>query len=237
MKSYSRLNTVEQKKNIKRAKFYLILSIATLIALVVFGIPLLVKFAGFVGDIAKSNKPVDVQDITPPAPPHFEDTPDYTSKESLEVIGTSESGATIKIRANNNDYEVVCNSEGKFSFTFNLKKGENNIDAIAVDAAGNQSTQTPTYKIFFDNEEPQLEIEMPQDGGSFYGNSQKQITVKGLVNEKVEITINDRFVALKDDNSFAYSVALNEGSNEFKVKAIDEAGNETEKTLTVNFSF
>lgn len=237
MKNYSRLNIVEQNRNIKRAKAYIFLSIVTLIVLVIFGIPLLVKFAGFIGDLTKANKPVDIQDITPPAPPHFDDISDFTNNEGLEITGTSEAGATIKIRANNNDYEVIANNEGQFNFMFNLKKGENTIDAIAVDLGGNQSTQTATYTVVFDNEEPELEIESPQDGNTFYGSSQKQVTIKGSSNEKSEITINDRFVSLKDDNTFVYSSTLNEGSNEFKIKVVDEAGNETEKTLTVNFSF
>ncbi len=237
MKNYSRLSTVEQKRNIKRAKAYIFLSVVTLIVLVIFGIPLLVKFAGFIGDLTKANKPVDIQDITPPAPPHFDDIPEFTNKENLEITGTSEAGATVKIRANNNDYEVISNSEGQFSFMFNLKKGENTIDAIAIDLSGNQSTQTSTFTTIFDNEEPELEIESPQDGNSFYGSSQRQVTIKGSASEKSQITINDRFVSLKDDNTFVYSSTLNEGSNEYKIKATDEAGNETEKTLTVNFSF
>lgn len=237
MKSYSRLSAVEEKKNIKRARNYIILSIIAVIILIVFGLPLLVKFAGFVGDLAKSDKPVEINDITPPAPPHFDEIPDFVNKETLDVNGTSESGATVKIRANNNDYEVVANNEGRFNFLFNLKTGENSIDAVAVDLAGNTSTQTQTYKIIFDNNEPEIEIESPKNGGTFYGSSQKQLTIKGSVNEVAEITINDRFVALKDDNTFVFNTSLNEGSNEFKIKAVDESGNEVETSFSVNFSF
>lgn len=237
MKSYSRLSAVEEKKNIKRARNYIILSIIAVIILIVFGLPLLVKFAGFVGDLAKSDKPVEINDITPPAPPHFDEIPDFVNKETLDVNGTSESGATVKIRANNNDYEVVANNEGRFNFLFNLKTGENSIDAVAVDLAGNTSTQTQTYKIIFDNNEPEIEIESPKNGDTFYGSSQKQLTIKGSVNEVAEITINDRFVALKDDNTFVFNTSLNEGSNEFKIKAVDESGNEVETSFSVNFSF
>jgi hypothetical protein len=237
MKSYSRLASVEQKKNIKRAYSYIFLSILAVVFLVLFGIPLLVKFAGFVGDIAKSDKPVEINDITPPAPPHFDDIPDFVNNESIEITGTAESGATVRIRANNNDYEITANNEGVFTFMFNLKKGENSIDAIAIDSANNKSTQTQTQKIIFDSEEPKIEILSPSNGDNFYGSSQKQLNLKGTVDGVAEITINDRFVALKDDNSFVFNTSLNEGSNEFKIKAVDPAGNETETSITVNFSF
>lgn len=236
LKRYSRLASVEEKKNIKRAYSYVILSILAIIFLIFLGIPTLVKFAGFVGDIAKSDKPVEINDITPPAPPQFDEIPDHTNNDNLEITGQSENSAIIKIRANNQNSEVVANNEGRFTFTFNLDKGENTIDAIATDLSGNESTQTQTFKITFDNEEPKLEIESPSDGSSFFGSGQRQLSIKGSVDEIVDLSINDRFVALKDDNTFSFATTLSEGENKFEIKAIDPAGNETSTSLTVSFS-
>lgn len=235
-KRYSRLASVEQRKNIKNAYYYIFLSITSVILLIFFGIPMLVKFAGFVGDVAKSDKPVEINDITPPAPPQFDDIPEFTSKESLDISGTSENGAIITIRSNGNSDEIVANSEGKFNFVFNLRDDENSIDAIARDPSGNESTQTKTYKIFFDNTEPKLEIESPTDGASFYGTSQRQLQIRGTVDERVDLTINERVVTQKDDDSFSYTIMLSEGENKFDVKAVDPSGNETSTSLTVNFS-
>jgi len=72
MKRYSRLASVEERKNIKKAYWYVILSILALVFLIFFGLPTLVKFAGFIGDVAKSDKPVEINDTTPPAPPQFD---------------------------------------------------------------------------------------------------------------------------------------------------------------------
>lgn len=236
IRKYSRLATVEERKNIKNAYFYVILSVIALVFLIFFGIPLLVKFAGFIGDIAKSDKPVEISDITPPAPPQFDNLVEFTNKEVLDITGKSENGATVSIRANNETSEVVANSDGKFSFVFNLDKGENTIDAKATDTSGNQSTQTQTYKIVFDNEEPKIEISSPSDGATFFGSGQRQLSIKGTLDETVDLTINGRTVFLKDDNSFAYSTTLSEGENKFEVKAIDPSGNESLTTFTVNFS-
>lgn len=236
MKRYSRLALTEERKNIKNAYFYIILSVIAIVVLIFFGLPLLVKFAGFIGDISKSTKPVEIADTTPPAPPQFGDLPEYTNKESLDVTGKSESGATITIRANNKTTEVVANNDGVFSFTFDLKNGDNTIDAKAKDLSGNESTQTQTYKIVFDNEPPKIELSSPSDGSSFFGSGQRQLSIKGNVTEPVKLTINDRIVALKDDNTFTFTTTLSEGENKFEVKAVDPSGNETSTSLTVNFS-
>lgn len=236
MKRYSRLASVQEKRNIKSAYFYITLSIISVVILVLFGIPLLVKFAGFVGEISKSNKPVEITDTTPPAPPQFDELPEFTNKETLNITGKSENGAVISIRANNDISEVVANSDGVFNFVFNLKLGENTIDAKAKDSSGNESTQTQTYKITYDNIEPKLEITSPSDGSSFYGSSQRQLSIKGTVNETVDLTINGRTIDVKDDNSFIYSTTLSEGENKFNVVATDPSGNENSTTLTVNFS-
>lgn len=235
-KRYSRLASVEERKNVKNAYKYIAWSIIALVLLVFLGIPTLVRFAGFIGDIAKSDKPVEVNDITPPAPPQFDEIPEFTNKEILEITGQSENAAIIKIRANNNDSEVVANSEGKFSFTFNLNKGENSIDATATDLSGNQSTQTQTFRISYDNEEPELTVESPADGSSFFGSGQRQLSIKGAVDENVDLRINDRFVSLKDDNTFSFATTLSEGENKFEIKATDPAGNESSTSLTVTFS-
>lgn len=235
-KRYSRLASVEERKNVKNAYKYIVWSIIALVLLVFLGIPTLVRFAGFIGDIAKSDKPVEVNDITPPAPPQFDEIPEFTNKEILEITGQSENAAIIKIRANNNDSEVVANSEGKFNFTFNLNKGENSIDATATDLSGNQSTQTQTFRISYDNEDPELTVESPADGSSFFGSGQRQLSIKGAVDENADLRINDRFVSLKDDNTFSFATTLSEGENKFEIKATDPAGNESSTSLTVTFS-
>ncbi len=236
MKRYSRLASVEERKNIKRAYWYVILSILAVIFLIFLGLPTLVRFAGFVGDVAKSDKPVEINDNTPPAPPQFNDLPEFTKEEKLEITGRSENGATISIRANNETSEVVANSDGDFNFVFNLNDGQNTIDAKAKDLSGNESTQTQTYTIVFDNKEPELEVTSPADGSSYFGSGQRQLSIKGTVNEVVDLTINGRVAAVKEDNTFSFATTLSEGENKFEVKAIDMSGNETSTSFTVNFT-
>lgn len=236
IKRYSRLASVEEKRNVKSAYWYGLLSVLAIIFLIFFGLPMIVKFAGFIGDISKSSKPVEINDTTPPAPPQFDDIPEFTNKETLNVTGKSESGATISIRANNETSEILANNDGVFNFVFNLKQGDNTIDAKAKDTSSNESTQTQTYKVVYDNTEPKLEITTPTDGASFFGSGQRQLSIKGNVSENVDLTINGRIIALKDDDTFTFTTTLSEGENKFEVKAVDPSGNETLTTLTINFS-
>lgn len=242
MKKYSRLASVEEKRNIKKAYYYIILSIATIVLLILYGLPALIKFAGFIGDVAKSDKPVEINDITPPAPPQFDQIVEFTNKEVLVITGKSESGATITIRANNENSEIVANSNGGFSFIFSLQAGDNTIDARSKDISGNESNQTNTYKIYFDNKEPKLDIQSPADGSAYFGSGQRQLSIKGTVDEIVDLTVNGKPVAIKEDtgtdgdNTFSFTTTLNEGENKFDVVATDPALNETSSTLTVNFS-
>ena len=236
MKRYSRLAVVEEKRNIKKAYYYVFLSILAVIFLIYLGLPILIKFAGFVGDIAKSDKPVEITDTTPPAPPRFDEIPEYSKEEAIDIKGASENGATISLTANGNVSEVVANSDGKFVFLFNLIGGENTISATAKDTSGNLSTETKIYKIVYDNLEPKLEITSPNDGDSFIGSSQRQLSIKGTVNEVSEVKVNDKFVSLKDDGTFNFTTTLNEGQNTFEIKATDPAGNQASTSLSVNFA-
>lgn len=236
MRRQSRLATVEEKRNIKRAYFYIFLSIAAGIFLLFLGLPTLIKFAGFLGDLGKSGSPVEVNDITPPAPPQLDTIPEYTNLEKLDIVGTSENGATITLTTNGNTNEVVANNEGKFNFVFNLNNGDNTIKAMAKDTAGNISTETKAYHIVFDNEDPEIKIESPSDGSSYYGSGQRQLTIKGSISEEVELYINDRFVSLNDENKFSFTTTLSDGENKFDIKAVDPAGNEGTTSFKVNFS-
>lgn len=233
---YSRRAKVEEKKNIRKAYWYIFLSIASLAILFFLGLPLIIKFAGFFTNLGKSDKPVDVSDITPPAPPQFNEFDEFTSKTSLKLEGRSEDGAIVTLTFNNKDSEAVANSEGKFSFDVDLNKGENSFYAKATDQAGNEGQVTDTFKIYFDNEKPELSLESPSDGETFYGSGQRQVNIKGSTDPDAEVFINDRFVTVSDDGTFSFATTLSEGINDFNIRAVDKASNETSVSISLNFN-
>ncbi len=74
------------------------------------------------------NKPPEIEFETP----HDKDA---VSRPELAVKGKTDKGVTLRI----NRMPVVVNWEGKFQTTIQLKEGENTIEAVVIDDAGNTS--------------------------------------------------------------------------------------------------
>jgi hypothetical protein len=230
------MRTIEEKKNIRNAFFFLGLTVLAGVFVLFIGVPILARFTAFISDFRKAGAPITQNDTTPPAPPRFDSQPDATNQKSIKLSGSSEEGSTVKLSLNGNDEEVVSGSDGTFSFDFKLLGGENKYSATAVDTAGNVSQETKVFTIVFDNKEPELSVSSPSDGAQFFGSRQRQITITGSSEASITVTINDRTVSVDNDGGFEYTTTLNEGENKFTVKAVDAAGNETSKELTVTFT-
>lgn len=234
--SYSRLQSVEEKRNLKKAVYFILSTIVAIVLLFFYGVPVLGKFAGFVSDLGKSGKAISVNDKTPPAPPRFDFLNNFTNQQNIDIAGVTESGATIKFTFNGNAQESLADKDGRFQFNVLLSNGENTYSALAVDSAGNLSQQTKTFTITFDNKPPDLTISSPNDGTGFFGSSQRQVTINGTTDTGSQITINDRMVNADDTGKFQYTTTLNDGENKFNIKSVDSAGNTKEQPLTLNFT-
>jgi hypothetical protein len=235
-RNYSRLSSVEEKRNIRKAIQFGVLTLVIILLLVFFGVPLLAKFAGFVGDIRKSSTPIDKNDTTPPPPPRVSMLPEFTKEQKIDIKGSTEAGASVKLFFNSEEQEVVAGEDGQFIFTINLSDGDNEFTLSSKDTSGNESQQTPGYKIVFDNEPPDLTVSTPSDGTSFFGAKQRQVTVSGTTEPETNLTINDRPIAVAEDGKYVYTTTLNDGENKFWIKVTDKAENSTEKTITVTFA-
>jgi len=233
---YSRLASVEEKRNIRRAFIFGILTIAAIVFLFTAGLNVLTKFVGVISDLRKTSTPIEKTDTTPPPPPRLDTLPEATNNIKLQVSGSSEPASTVELFLNGDKNESLAGNDGAFTFDLNLASGNNKIYAIAKDASGNESGKTPTYEIIFSKNPPKIDITSPHDGDKFYSSKQQQINITGKTSPDASITINDRIVATQDDGSFSSSVSLNEGDNTFKIKVQDKAGNTAEKSITVNWS-
>jgi bacillopeptidase F len=236
MARYSRRATKEQQKNIRRAVFFGILTLGVFLLFFFFGLPTVARFAAFLTELRTSTQPVEINDTTPPAPPKLEEPHEYTNKTSIEIEGTTEPGATVTIYANSNEEEVLANKNGEFSFDWSLLDGDNKIYAKSKDAAGNESQESKVYYVTYDNDPPELTITSPEDGKTFYGSQERQITIEGNTEEGASVTVNDRLVVVDSQGEFTFATSLSDGENKFMVKATDKAGNTEETELTVNYS-
>lgn len=232
---YSRKAVVQERKNIRKAVIYILLTIAGIFVFIFLGIPLIARTASFIAELRKGSKPIEKTDTTPPASPNIIPPPDYTNQPKVEIKGSTEPGITITVKANSEKEEIISTKEGIFTYTFTLKNGENKISFIAKDNSGNESQESQVYTIVYDNDPPEITINSPQDGASFYGSKQRQIVIEGEVEDAETLKINERIVIIENNGSFTYAVTLQEGDNNFEIVATDKAGNKTTERLTVQF--
>ncbi len=236
MRKNFRFSRFEERKNIRRAFVFIVLTIALMSVLFFWGIPAIAKMASFISEIGKSDDPITQEDHIPPAPPRIEDVPQATNKLSIDIKGTTEASATVIINFNGNTEEIIAGTGGEFSKSYKLLDGDNSFVLKARDQAGNESQPTQTYKLVFDNDDPKLEVKSPSDGASFFGSSGRQITIQGTTDSSADLSINDRFVSVSDNGEFSFTTSLSDGTNEFNIKATDEAGNSSDKKLSVSFN-
>jgi len=237
MRNYnSRLQSVEEKRNLRNAVLFIALTIAVISLLIFIGIPALGKLTVFVSDLKNGGRPIAKNDITPPAPPTFNYFKIFTNQPTASISGKSEPGANVKLTFNGTTQETLVNKDGSFSFNLQLQNGDNTFWAVAVDTSGNQSQKTKDYVITYDNKPPSLTVNTPSDGSSFFGSNQRQVTIQGATEAGCQVTINDRIISVDDAGTFQYTTTLNEGANPFVVKSTDQAGNTTEKDITLNFT-
>lgn len=184
-----------------------------------------------------SSTPTESQDRIPPAPPRLLTLPEATNQQSLNISGYAEPGAKAVLYLNESETsEVVVDKEGSFTFeSVALADGENKIEIEVIDEAGNVCRQPATHAIIFDEEEPELTVEEPEDGKEFEGEDGETITVKGTTEPEVTVTINGHWVRVSEDGDFEQTVRLEDGENDLEIIAEDKAGNETKIELTVHY--
>ncbi len=227
----------QEKKNIRQAIFFTFLSIVMILALFFVGIPLLVRLSIFLGDLRSQNDPIVSEDVLPPQTPVLEPLPDATNENTIKVSGYTEKGATVKVYLNGIDKkETVANEEGKFSIdNLELYKGENKINAKAIDSSANESDFSPVKTVVVDKKEPELEIVEPEEGKEYFGD-QDSVNISGKTDPEASVIINDIKVIVNSEGEFSTVMNLSEDENVFKIIATDPAGNKTEKEIKVNYS-
>lgn len=233
----SRLQRIEERRNHQQAWIFVLLSIGFLLVLIFVGFPLFVKAAVFFGDMRSSSQAIDAKDSTAPITPKISVDYEATSSAKINIKGFSEPGTTVTLIKNNDKgVEVVADADGNFVFEkVKLMGGENRFQAVSVDSSGNKSPESDVTTVTFDDQPPELTITSPTDGQTFYEDS-REIVVAGKTDKDANVKVNDYVVVVDNEGNYAKKLQLNEGENEIKVTANDNAGNVTQKSIKVNYS-
>lgn len=233
----SRLQRVEEKKNVKKAVWLIVITVAVLAAAVVWGLPLLVRLAVTIGDFNASRAPIEKMDNIPPAPPQLVTSYEATNSATQMVSGWTEPGSTVYLTQNSKSAgNVVSKEDGSFQFNdITLADGKNDFVAIAVDQSGNKSSPSSTASIVFSDKKPKLDITSPLDKQVISG-SNARIEVKGQIDQGNRVTVNGRIIIVSGDGKFTTGINLNNGDNVITISTTDPTGNRSDKELTVTYS-
>lgn len=206
-------------------------------ALLLYGPSLLINFSVQLGNLGKNTSSSDINKDSHsfiPAP-ILDSQTSATNSANIKITGQSSLNEKddIKLYVNNELADVTHpKKNGSFSFdSVELKEGANLIKAVAF-VKNDKSDDSNILTISYIKDAPELTINEPQDGQSFSGDN-KTITVKGKTNPTARVTVNDHIAVIKNDGSYFYTMTLQNGDNKIKVISSDEAGNKTEKEITV----
>lgn len=218
----------------KNTILFVALSIVLLFLLIKVAIPGIGKLANLI-TATHINSSEDT-DQAPPPPPRFLTTDGFTKDSSIEINGYASPNVTVILVTEGEESIIDTDASGAFEKKVSLKEGENKITAFAQDKAGNKSTSSDEITIFYDKTSPDVEIEKPLEGESFYGTGADRIEIKGKTEAEAKAYINDRLAITNEAGEFSIFLNLSEGENKITIKVVDQAGNETQKELTASYS-
>ncbi len=235
----SRLNRTLEKKTKKNLYLSLAGIIIILFLLVKFGIPALINFSLFLAQgkdqqIA-AQKAQNQQLVFPPVL-----TQSFTATNSAQITisGSASPKEKVELFVNNNLTDIVdTKDDGSFHFNnVTLNSGSNTISAKAK-LSNKESDFSNALTISYTNKAPSLTVDSPNDGQTFSGSSQQEVTVKGKTdNGDIRITVNGFWAIVDGSGNYSYTLHLQNGSNHISVVAQDSAGNQTQKDFNINFN-
>jgi hypothetical protein len=236
-KKKTRLKKIEEKKAIKQAAVYIFFTIALIFVLIFAGIPTVIKLAVLLGNWRASSQPIEKREQLAPQAPTLQPLAEATDSATITVSGFSEKGTLVKIILNGKTVkEVIADNNGEFKArSLTLTEGENTIKAKAINKENSESDYSNSISIVFDDMPPELELLSPESGQEFF-DQDRQINISGKTEKEAQMKINDRMAVVDQYGNFSHPYELKEGENKLKIVAIDTAGNETIKEITVTYA-
>ncbi|MBS3140376.1 hypothetical protein J4479_05215 [Candidatus Woesearchaeota archaeon] len=160
--------------------------------------------------------------------------PELVAGKALELNGTSEAGAKIAVKDNNQPKgSVVAAAGGRFSLSITLEEvEEHTIIVTATDRSGNEQIREGTVKADFKRpiitlaKLPEISVE-------------RSLMIKGNISEesKYEIWVNNKSAARGEGLQIEKSVSLESGQNKLKITAVDKAGFDAVEELAIQADF
>ncbi|MDQ5981588.1 MAG: hypothetical protein QG570_337 [Patescibacteria group bacterium] len=176
--------------------------------------------------------PIEFKENIPPVLV-LNDYPTLTNQTVITISGKASDEGSGLSKLYCNGQLIPVNNDGTFQITLTLQEGTNSFTFLAVDFVANKTQQS--IEIQKDTIPPEIIITFP----SFWSADTvatviSDIALKGQIKDSHPVTllINNQTVAL-ENCYFSFNTALNYGPNKIYLKAIDAAGNVTERIITL----
>lgn len=235
----SRLNKNFEKRTRRTTILSIIGILIILFLLFRFGIDALVNFSLFLSGSKNQTTTQNSNQINYITAPTLNPLVQATNSARIIISGQAVKNYQVLLYLNGSNIDqTVADDNGNFNFTENLTSGDNQIEAKA-EYNNKQSAFSDTVDVVYKNSPPTLDISFPSDGQGFNKNqvnTNNTINVTGKTDAGVSVTVNGFWAVVDDSNNFSYTLPLQNGDNQLKIVAVDQAGNKTEKDLKVNFS-
>ena len=221
----------QQNQSIRNSLLGIFGIIVLIVVLFWFGPQLLITFSLLLNKSDKQDITKNTKGVNYVAPPILNPQPTATNSATITISGSVTSGKTVKLYINGKSDKTTIKKDNSFTFSgVKLEKGGNEIKAKVFTKDDQESNYSETLLINYLDKAPALEITFPKDGDTIDHNP---ITLSGKTDENVKITVNNFWAITNDDGTFSYQFNLQKGDNHIKIIANDEAGNTTEKELTI----
>lgn len=245
--AYRRRSTRRYARKSRTNFIATILIIAVLIfATFQWFLPGLINVLGFVTSILKPSHKSEIPklDNASLAPPVLNISYEATNTAKINISGFGTPNSKVAIYLDDEKKDTVdVSDDGSFIFrNIALVLGTNNIfgksidpDKIGVDDKNQESLPSKTFKIIYDNEKPSLNLNEPEDGRIIHGGDRK-VKFVGKTEAGARMYINDSQVIVDKEGKFSSEQTLNDGENNFNIKAVDTATNTTEISRKVTYN-
>jgi hypothetical protein len=222
----------EETQITRKTVFFGFMTIMLFLAVVMFGLPLLVKFSVLLGDIKNRGK-VEKEVVMPPLPPRLVIPYEATNSAMITIVGLAEPKITVELLKNDVSIgKKEVSDKGDFSFEgITLEEGVNSFSTIAMTDKGGSSEASKSETVIFDNQSPEIQMINPLEDTLKVDYT--DFDVIGKTEKGASVTINGRVAPVDNDGQFKLKTQLVAGKNEIEVRTVDTAGNETKKNIVI----
>jgi len=231
----SRLERKAEEQITRKTIFLGFLTIVSFVLILVFGLPLLIKFSVFLGDIKNKGAKEQVEKVLPPLEPRLVLPFEATNSGQINIEGVAQAGVEVELLKDDVTIGKTQVSEnGDFIFKdVVLEEGENAFSSRASTKDGGSSELSKLAVVVYDDVAPKLELTNPSEETLTVDYSDYDLV--GNTDKNSSVTINGRFAMVDDEGEFKLKMQLAPGKNDIEVISRDLAGNETKKKISITY--